>query len=53
MRIWDRAAGSPVALLRIEGQADACAWTPDGRGPAVGGAHGLGLYEFRPGALGP
>ncbi|WP_371484621.1 WD40 repeat domain-containing protein [Kitasatospora sp. NBC_00315] len=51
-RIWDRTDSRTIALLRLDGPLHACAWTPDGRGITVGGAHGLGLYAFRPGAPG-
>jgi WD40 repeat protein len=44
IRVWNLAADSISALMRVDRQLAACAWNPSGRSIAVGGD--AGLYHF-------
>ena len=47
IRIWDVVAERVVAMMRVEGSVEACAWIGDGQ-VSVGGAGGLYLFDFTP-----
>jgi WD40 repeat protein len=52
VRVWDLTTWQALALMRVEGAALACAWSPDGGSLVVGAGVGLFVFDFHPGRQG-
>lgn len=52
VRVWEVETGSVRAMMRVEQEVRALAWTPDGKSLVVGTINGLSLFDFQPGAGG-
>ena len=48
VRIWDPATGSCAAVMRVDGDIHACAWSPSGHLLAAIGSAGLYFFAFKP-----
>ena len=46
VQIWDTATWQPLALIRLDGKADTCAWLPNTDALVVGGPAGLYMFDF-------
>jgi hypothetical protein len=46
-RVWERATGRCVTMMRVEGALNGCGWSPAGNGVIMAGAIGVYGFTFR------
>ena len=46
--VWELATADVVAIMRVDGRLDDCAWSPCGQILAAGGEGGMYLFTFKP-----
>jgi WD40 repeat protein len=48
VRIWDPVTGGISAVMRVDSQLEACAWSPSSQSLAAAGGAGLYHFTFKP-----